>query len=284
MAPPTLTDLHLAAGAILRAPTYLSMSGDVLVTTAGDSTEDGMEVLFMLADSRLVQAELSTDYGNDLPSGVHNFSNAMLGTHPMHLFLPGDGNWRMVPEEVDGCDPLLSALPWRGPVLNGIAVVAEVNNQIGTLTLTGRSYLGEFVGWIPFRIDGRVEDGLCGPFPIPHIPVRGSLVSFDGIMDGAPSNGAVQAVIYRIQHLQHAHSSLLAELGVVRTVREQKRARHEAAQAFRDEQTAKQLLVDGAPSSQDGSGKGGEGGDDVDPCPCSLCNRDAASKRARISR
>ncbi|KAK0557654.1 hypothetical protein OC844_005523 [Tilletia horrida] len=221
------------------------MSGDVLVTTPSDVTKEGKEVLFIVGDSLLIQADVCTDYGNDLQSGIYSFSNAMFGTQPMQLFLPGDANCRMVPEEVDGCDPLLSALPWRGPVLNGIAVVADSDRK-GTLTLTGRSFHGEFVGWVPFCVHGRVEDGLYGPFPIPYIPARGTLVSFDGIMDGAAVDGAVEAVIYRIQHLQHAHPTLLAELGIVRTARGNENASRGVAQALQDEEKARRLLADEA--------------------------------------
>ncbi|KAK0524487.1 hypothetical protein OC834_005518 [Tilletia horrida] len=252
MATPTLTDLHLAAGHPLQTPTYLAMSGDVLVPTPADVAKEGEEVLFMLRDFRLVQADLCSDYGQDVYSGVYNFSNAILGTQPMSLFLPGDANARLVPEDIDGCDPLLSSLPWRGPVLNGIGVVTVADGKKGKITISGRSWHGAFVGWIPFKVHGRVEDGLNGPFSIPYIPGRGTLVSFDGIMDGVTDDGGVEALLYRIQHLQHAHPTLLIELGVVKTAREDRKASEVVAQALRDAQLSKQLLTNG----------------EADPCMC----------------
>ncbi|KAK0528459.1 hypothetical protein OC834_004044 [Tilletia horrida] len=252
MALPCLTDLHLAAGVKLRSPTFLAMSGDVLVTVPSDISKEGHEVLFMLRDSKLVQADLCTDFASyDLYSGVYTFSNVMLGTQPMHLFVPGEGNYRMVPEDIDGCDPLLSSLPWRGPVLSGIGVVATADSRQGTATIKGRTWSGDAEGWIPFTVYARVKDAMYGPFPMPFIPARGTLVSFDGTMDGTTDDGGVEAVLYRIQYLQYAHPTLLTELGVVRSAWEDNNASRAVAQALQDKNTAIRLLTnDDQASSQ----------------------------------
>ncbi|KAK0526950.1 hypothetical protein OC835_005127 [Tilletia horrida] len=261
------------------------MSGDVLVTVPSDITKEGHEVLFMLRDAKLVQADLCTDYASyDLYSGVYSFSNVMLGTQPMHLFVPGEANYRMVPEDVDGCDPLLASLPWRGPVLNGIGLVASVDARKGTATIVGRTYSGLGEGWIPYKVYGRVEDGLDGPFPTPFMPARGTLVSFDGTMDGTTDDGAVQAVLYRIQHLQYAHPTLLSEFGVVRSAREDHQASRGVAQAFHDEDVATQLLTEGhTASTQNVTGPSGDAEVGDDACLCSLCEREGSNKRPRIS-
>ncbi|KAK0521734.1 hypothetical protein OC834_006548 [Tilletia horrida] len=212
MATRTLTDLHVGAGRPLRWPTYLAISADVLVTRPGDITKDGMNALIMLRDERLFDAEVSTFYGDNLHSGVYSFSHAMLGTNPRHVFLPGEGNYRLIPEDVDGCEPLLCALPWRGPVLNGIGVVKGIDRVAAIVTISGRSYHGDCMGWIPFTVRGSLRSREDNPFPISLIPPRGTLVTFDALMDGLDVDGVVHGTLYRLHYLRHAHSRHLEEL------------------------------------------------------------------------
>ncbi|KAK0524694.1 hypothetical protein OC834_003967 [Tilletia horrida] len=215
---PTLTDMHIQARRELRWPTILRLSTDVIISEAPADEGTNVDFIFLLelgSGARCVKAHLCVYEDHPMQAGVYTLNNVTLSTHPVRVFVPDDACMRMVPEEFDGSDPIMSALPLCSPVVTGVGVVRDVDPDCGSFTVVGLSYQGSEHGWIPFEFLAHANLSE-GPFPPQEeLPRPCTLVSFDGVLRGTPSGTTLRVDIHRLQHLQYAHTTLLAKLGIV---------------------------------------------------------------------
>ncbi|KAK0522551.1 hypothetical protein OC834_006239 [Tilletia horrida] len=262
MEAPTLTDMHLQAGRELRWPTLLRLTTDVIVSDAPMDACDNIDFDFLLElgpGARCMKAHLCMYEDRPFLAGVYTLNNVMLSTDPLRVFVPNDACIRMVPEEFDGSDPIMSALPLCHPVVTGVGVVRDADPDCGSFTVVGLSYQGCEYGWMRFEFLAHA-DLSEGPFPPQEeLPRPCTLVSFDGVLRGTPSGTTLHVDIHRLQHLQYAHTTLLAKLGIVPDHAGKVFAERAARLAIRDQMKIS-TLHDGNPGQGNNAGQGSGAG------------------------
>ncbi|KAK0527379.1 hypothetical protein OC834_004442 [Tilletia horrida] len=259
---PTLTDMHVQARRELRWPTILRLSTDVIISEAPADDRTNVDFIFLLElgpGARCVEAHLCVYEDLPMMAGVYTLNNVTLSTHPVRVYVPDDACMRMVPEEFDGSDPIMSALPLCSPVVSGVGVVRDADPDCGSFTIVGLSYQGSQHGWMPFEFLAHANLSE-GPFPPQEeLPRPCTLVSFDGVLSGTPST-TLQVDVHRVQHLQYAHTTLLAKLGIVPDHASKVFAERAAQRAAQDQRKIGMLQDARRRALGGGSGQGGGAG------------------------
>ncbi|KAK0524068.1 hypothetical protein OC834_005675 [Tilletia horrida] len=176
-----------------KAPTHLAMSGDALFGSAQSANcVHDIETTIYDHDENPHSGSLNV-WARDQPvEGLYILNNVPCCTGPFRLAVTEANTMRLVPDEVDG-------------------VVAGVDSDRKGGELTGWTYMGKKLGWVPWSLRAMFENGIkWNPWYMPNLH---AIVSFDVLLHRVREDGVMEVLIRRISTIEGTGAALLQSMG-----------------------------------------------------------------------
>ncbi|KAK0524127.1 hypothetical protein OC834_005650 [Tilletia horrida] len=193
-------------------PTHLAISGDALLGSAQSANcVHDIEATIYDHDENAYSGTLNM-WARDQPAeGLYILNNVPCATGPFRLAVTDSNTVRLVPEEVDGSSASGICLP-PGPVyFTGVAVLDGVDADRKGGTLTGWTYMGKKLGWVPWTFRAVFENAI--KWNSWYLPPLNTLVAFEVLLHRIGEDGTIETLIRRMSAIEGTGAALMQSVG-----------------------------------------------------------------------